>query len=205
MAKHIIHQQKTVITQKYIQTGCENMAEDLLVHRKLMNTPLTKEDKSKLTCSYLFKYPASPHFSAKLENKSIEPDTITSATEELSKKYDIILMEGAGGLMVPIVEKLTLLDYVKTHNYPCILVSSSNLGSINHTLLSLEVLKQNNIDLLGVVYNEYPNNSQLITDDSKKVIKSYLKDYYPNAGFVSIPEIDIENAPIIDFSSIIKL
>ncbi len=66
------------ITQKIVQTGCTEFSEDIRVHRQLMKLNLCNEDRSGLTCPYVFKYPASPNLAAKLENTKIEVQKITN-------------------------------------------------------------------------------------------------------------------------------
>ena len=107
-----------------------------------MSEELNEFDKNGLTCSYIFKFPASPHLSAKLENAEINSAKIFSATTELEKHFDYIILEGVGGLMVPLNENEILIDYISKNNYPLILLTSGKLGSINHTLLSLEAIKK---------------------------------------------------------------
>jgi len=201
-AKYLLSKNKTVITQKYVQTGCVGMAEDLETHRKIMAIDLLPEDKDGTTCSYLFKHPASPHLSAQMEHIVIDAQKFTEASQILEKKYEFVLMEGAGGLMVPLNTETLLIDYIQKQDYPVILVSCSKLGSINHTLLSLELLKSRNMNVIAVVYNRFPNTDEMITKDSEKMIESRLNAYFPKATFVTVPEIDIENPPLIDFSHI---
>ena len=202
IAKYLLSQNRTVITQKYVQTGCVGMAEDLETHRKIMACDFFTEDKNGITCSYLFKYPASPHLSAKMENTLINPNKFTEASKVLDEKYEFVLMEGAGGLMVPLNKETLLIDYIQQEEYPVVLVASSKLGSINHTLLSLEVLQKRKINLLAVVYNHFPNTDQKISLDSEKMIEKYLHSYFPKAAFVSVPKIDLNNPPLIDFDFI---
>ncbi len=203
IAKYLLSEEQTVITQKYVQTGCSNIAEDIVTHRKIMNIDLLDEDIQQITCSYLFKHPASPHLSAEMEDIKIDSQLFTDSTKILEKDYKYVLMEGAGGLMVPLNPNALLIDYIQKQDYPIILVSSSKLGSINHTLLSLEVLKKRGLNVIGLVYNQYPNKDIAITQDSEKIIQNQLKNYFPKAGFISIPKIDINKTPLIDFSTIL--
>ena len=78
-----------------------------------------------------------------------DPDfaKIEAATKELAQRFDVVLLEGAGGLMVPLTTELLTIDYIAQHQFPVILVTSGRLGSINHTLLSLEALKQRDLNL----------------------------------------------------------
>lgn len=71
----------------------------------------------------------------------------------MAERFEIVLLEGAGGLMVPLTTSLLTIDYVAQHQFPVILVTSGRLGSINHTLLSLEALKSRGLKLKALVYN----------------------------------------------------
>ena len=125
---------KNVITQKMIQTGCSEVSDDIEMHRKIQGLPFTEEDKAGLTCPYIFTYPCSPHMAAEKDGKTIDLSVITEATRRLQEKYEYVLLEGAGGLMVPNDFHSLAIDYVKEQGYPVILVTSGKLGSINHTI-----------------------------------------------------------------------
>jgi dethiobiotin synthetase len=94
-----------------------------------------------------FMHPLSPDQAALLENKVIDQTLI-----RLPQTSDL-LVEGAGGLFVPVNDKVFMIDLIKELNLPVILVTRSTLGTINHTLLSLEALKQRDIKVLGVIMN----------------------------------------------------
>lgn len=181
------------ITQKLIQTGNVGYSEDIELHRKLMNIPYTEEDKKKLTMPEIFSYPASPHLAAEIDNRSIDFDKIEKATEELSKRYDAVLLEGAGGIMVPLTRYLLTIDYISQKKYPVILVTSGKLGSINHTLLTLEAIKNRNIILDTVAYNLFPETKdETIRNDTEKYIRAYLQQNFPSTDFVYIPYIGLK-------------
>jgi dethiobiotin synthetase len=177
MGRYLLGQGYKVITQKICQTGCVGMSEDILTHRKMMGIPLTKDDTDGLTCSYVFSEPCSPHLAASLENTSIDLEKITNATERLIERYDIVLLEGVGGLMVPLQLEHTLVEYLAAFNYHHFLVSSPRLGSLNHTISALEILQNRNIQLQGVIYNRFEETSEVITIDTKKTISKYLLKY----------------------------
>ncbi len=158
MARDLLYRGERVITQKIIQTGCSERSQDLLIHRKLMEVGWLDEDEKKLTCPYCFSFPGSPHLAAELEGRSIDPAVITAALKSLQEIYDWVLLEGAGGLLVPITEDMTIIDYLVTRKIPVILVTSSRLGSINHTLMSLEVIRSRKLELAGLGYNTFANS-----------------------------------------------
>jgi dethiobiotin synthetase len=102
--------------------------------------------------AYLFPDPVSPHLAAKLNNKSIDFQNI-----KLPNLNNYIIVEGAGGLQVPLSNEYLIIDLIIKLQLPVILVSMSYLGSINHTLLSIASLKQKNIEIAGIIFNGEPN------------------------------------------------
>lgn len=177
MARHLLEQGRSVITQKLVQTGCSGRPDDILVHRRFMESGWLEEDESKLTCPYSFPFPASPHLAARLAGQSIDPARMTEATRRLQEKFDWVLLEGAGGLLVPLTENMTQLDYIGSREYPLVLVTSSRLGSINHTLLSLEVLQARKQKLAGLIYNTFSGGPDEIIRDSLRVFATALPRY----------------------------
>ena len=146
------------------------------------------EDESKLTMPEIFTYPASPHLASKIDGRAIDFQKIEQATQYLAEKYDAVLLEGAGGLMVPLTEELLTIDYVAEQRFPVILVSSGRLGSINHTILSLEALKSRSIDLFALAYNlNDESQDTIISKDTADFLKRYLAQHFPNALWMDIP------------------
>lgn len=176
------------ITQKFIQTGNVGRSEDIELHRCIMGTGLLPEDKQGLTMPEIFSYPASPHLAAKLDGREIDFLKIERATQMLSQRYQAVLLEGAGGLMVPLTDRLLTIDYVAGKNYPLIMVTSGRLGSLNHTLLSLEAVRQRGIRLHALVYNLFPQEEDLvIRQDTELYLRNYLLEYFPGAEFITVP------------------
>lgn len=107
--------------------------------------------------TYSFSLAASPHYAAEIEGKCIQEELILQTIEKLKKQYDGIICEGAGGLYVPLHSDttFTLLDVIQQSNLPVVLVAHTKLGTINHTLLSIEALKVRGIEVLGIVFNQF--------------------------------------------------
>lgn len=164
-----------VITQKIVQTGCIGMSDDIIRHRQLMGVKLLPVDLRGLTCPYVFPVPCSPHLAAKLAKQKIDPEVLRGCTAELMSIYDVVLLEGAGGLSVPLDDDLTLLDYLQIEKIPLILVTSSRLGSINHTLMALEIVQNRKMNVAAIMYNRHPNTDARIVEDSREVFENYLK------------------------------
>ncbi len=205
LARYLKQNGASVITQKIVQTGCTELSDDIRLHRRLMGIELTPDDLEGLTCPYLFPLPASPHLAARQANTCIAPDVITQATRHLEQTYDIVLLEGVGGIYVPLTESLTLVEYVAEQRYPLIVVSSSRLGSINHTLLTLEAARHRQLDVLGIIYNLDPDTPQKIADDSQQVFRSFLRRFNFHDTIIPLPHIDIQQEPPpINFTSLVQ-
>lgn len=124
---------------------------------------------SKLTATkiyperYLFSAPLSPHLAAELENTQIDPQQIQLPTQRN------LVVEGAGGVLVPIHGNYCMIDLIKDLNLPVLIVASSRLGTINHTSLTIAALRQRQIPILGVILNG-PRNLA-----NKQTIEQYNK------------------------------
>lgn len=133
---------------------------------------LISEDVEIFPNAYCFKEPLSPDQAAKLEGIAIDPSTIQIP------ESDNLLIEPAGGLMVPLTGNGVLFsDLLKKWDLPVVLVSRFYLGSINHSLLSIEYLKSQNIQLAGIIFTGQNNL------ESEKIIR--LKA--PTSNFHHIP------------------
>lgn len=195
IARTLLQKGVKVITQKFIQTGCVGISEDILKHRDIMGIELQQVDKDGTTCPYVMTYPASPHLAAEIDRVDIDLNVIHAATCKLQQQYGMVLLEGAGGLYVPISRHYLTIDYIQEYNYPLILVSSSKLGSINHTLMSLELCRLRGIEVKYLVYNDFPNDSELIRNDSITIIRQYLDKYFPECKLLELPVITGANYP----------
>ncbi len=186
---------RRVITQKLVQTGCDGASEDILEHRRIMQCGLLPDDQAGLTCPYCFSFPASPHLAAAREGRRIDVDTIIQAADTLAQRHDILLIEGAGGLCVPLNEETTILDLLTRQRWPTVLVSTPRLGSINHTLLSLDALRVRDIPIAGILYNLHPGNHPEIVADTRRVIRRALLAINPAASLVDLPCCTPNTAP----------
>lgn len=187
LAKLWTDQGQRVITQKLVQTGNVDVSEDIEKHREIMESGWFQEDHEKLTMPEIFTYPASPHLATRLDGRELDFAKIEAATKELAQRFDVVLLEGAGGLMVPLTTELLTIDYIAQHQFPVILVTSGRLGSINHTLLSLEALKQRDLNLHALVYNlKDESKDPLISKDTADYLKAYLTKHFPEAEWIEL-------------------
>ena len=128
---------------KPIQSGIESQTDSQTVKT------LSQVSKDKIIKeAYVFTKPLSPHWAAEIDQKTINFDML-----RLPKVNGPLIVETAGGLMVPLTRNFLQIDQIKKWNLPVILVCKSSLGTLNHTLLSIEALKSRNIEILGLVVN----------------------------------------------------
>ena len=113
------------------------------------------------------------------------------ATCELARRYDTVLVEGAGGLMVPLKDEYLTIDYIAERGYPLVFVTSGKLGSVNHTLLSLEAVARRGIRLDTVLYNLYPTLADTtIQQDTQQYLRRYLGRHFPQCRFLTVPVLE---------------
>ncbi len=135
---------------KPIQAGYDNGTDTQFVKQLISNTTTTFFQET-----YLLKTPASPHLAALNDGVEIELNKLILPK---SSNKDLII-EGAGGLLVPLNDNNYVIDLIKHFDCEVILVSRNYLGSINHTLLSIEALKSRGIKIAGIVFNGERNQS----------------------------------------------
>lgn len=204
LARFCMHKKIHVITQKLVQTGCTGLSEDIVCHRQMMDIGVLPEDRDGTTCSYVFKVPCSPHLAARLENTKIDCEVIRQATGALLQTFDLVLLEGAGGLSVPLTDDFSTLDYLEEQKYPLVLVSSARLGSINHTLNALELASRRHIPVAGIIYNRVEDCDSRITLESKAVFRRYLIHYGFRDCVIDFPVLDLKSDAkrVVDFSDL---
>lgn len=160
---------------KPVETGC-----------KLLNGELFPQDGDLLwraseksislddTTPFRFSLPASPYRAAALQNSRLRISDITEHIMAIKENHDLIIVEGAGGLFAPIEAKLSFIDLMNELSFPIVLVARLKLGTINHTMLSLEALTRRNMNILNVILSkcdmEEGPEEQYTPDDLKRMI-----------------------------------
>lgn len=163
---------------KPFETGVNGLPADgslLLKHAQSLN-PLLKSLKINDVVSLALSLPAAPYVANK--GKKIDFNVLDTALEKIEKLCDIVLIEGAGGLMVPLDETLMMVDVAKHFNAVTLLITHCRLGCINDTLLSLSCLKANAIPHLWA-FNCYQNDQ-----DFKHTSLPYFKDVFESLHFL---------------------
>ncbi len=187
LARKFMDEGRSVITQKFIQTGCTGDSEDILEHRRLTGSPLLPEDIDHTTAPIIFTYPASAQLAARIDGRDIDVSLIDRSRELLASRYDVVIIEGAGGLMVPFTDDFLTIDYPATRHLPVVLVTNGVLGSINHTLLSLEAIAARGLELPYVIYNKHFDSDAVIAADTLGFIRRYLSRHFPATELLEMP------------------
>lgn len=187
LCRRWLDQGLTVATQKFIQTGNVGRSEDIEAHRALAAMEPLPEDRDLTTAPVIFSYPASAQLAASIDGREIDLAVIDHSRRLLAERYDKLLIEGAGGLMVPISDDFLTIDYVSTRSLPLALVTNGRLGSINHTLLSLEAIKHRGIELAMVLYNTYFDSDTTIAADTYGFIERWLSRHFPHTRLLRVP------------------
>ncbi|MEF9933252.1 MAG: dethiobiotin synthase [Cetobacterium sp.] len=181
---------------KPIQTGCymEDGNFIALDPKSLCDFNDIKYDKNMST--YLFENPVSPHLASEKENINIDPAIIKDSFENISKDHPTTIVEAAGGLYVPIIRNsFYMYDLINLLALPVILVCSSKVGSINHTMLTIALLKDKNIPIQGLIFNNYTD--EFYEKDNVRVILEASK--ITNYLLISPNQSIIEKEKIMEF------
>jgi len=104
-------------------------------------------------CVYAFAAPLAPLVAARAEGRTIELEPILARARELVREHELLLVEGAGGLLVPLADDFDLADLAVALGLPLVIVARAGLGTVNHTLLTIEAARARGLELAGVVLN----------------------------------------------------
>ena len=121
-------------------------------------------------CPYSFAEPLAPSIAAERSNRKIDVDLLLSTYGEISAKYDVTLVEGAGGLMAPLLPSYTYADFALVLKLPVLVVAANKLGVINHLLLTLEHASCRGLKVLGYVLNRISNENSLAAETNREVL-----------------------------------
>lgn len=155
--------------QKWVSTGSSEESEDALLCRQA--APLAFGRQQNLHVPYRLGLAASPHLAAEQEGQQVDPERLLFSFSELKQKFETLVVEGVGGLMVPLNRQLLLVDLLRRLELPVILVCRSGLGSINHSLLSVEALRQRAIPVAGLVFSDEAAqlDERIVTDNMRTI------------------------------------
>lgn len=125
-------------------------------------------------CPLRLKTPAAPYQAAEIENLEIDPAALVAACRSMAARYHPLLVEGAGGLRVPITPHYHVIDLIEELGFPVILVAGFQLGTLNHTLLSLDALHARGIPVKGVMFSDRKEDGLTDVEALQPALVSHL-------------------------------
>lgn len=174
---------------KPVQTGCENpdqpedplqiqawVGDDVLVH-----------------CTYCFPAPAAPY--AADPGRTIDPHKLLLDFKRLQKEYGTVLVEGAGGVRVPVAKHFEMIDLIRMFQIPSLIVAGPGLGTINHTLLTLEAFEHRRMEMKGVVISGMPESSN---DPAVSTLLETLEPFMSAPLIGTLPVLSLEPGTFSD-------
>lgn len=149
---------RQVAAMKPVETGCTAI-HDLDGDAALLAAASASPHPPRLLSPYRFRTPASPLHAAEIEHQPF-PDltAIVAAAGAIGHNADALLVEGAGGLLVPLAPGFFIADLAAALELPLLIVAPTRLGTINHTLLTIEAIRRRDLPLLGIVFNHLTAN-----------------------------------------------
>lgn len=183
-AAAMLHQARHYRAIKPVVSGYDGVAgSDVETLLLAMSKPVN-EAEAKAISPFRFAAPLSPHLAAVRENRTIEPEKLLRFCREQMAAQSDLLIEGVGGLMVPITPQWLVLDWIQALDLPVILVAGSYLGAINHALLSIRMMEMSGLELRGVIISQSEECAGL--DETASTIAVHLPK---NAALISVPRI----------------
>ena len=147
---------------KPVETGCDRHGDELVPEDAVQLLTAAGGDQDLSTvCPYRFEAPLAPDVAARREGRTIDPVVILNRFRAVAASHDIVLVEGAGGLLVPIWERYTMADLAGDMGLPLLVVTASRLGAVSHTLLTLEHARFRGLPIAAYVLNQLTDTADV--------------------------------------------
>jgi dethiobiotin synthetase len=164
---------KTVVTRG-LATALRARGRDVAVFKPVQSGALANDPTGDAAllgadCIYAFSAPLAPLVAARAEGGTIALEPIAKRAEELAREHELLLVEGAGGLLVPLADGFDMADLAVALGLPLVVVARAGLGTVNHTLLTIEAAQARGLELAGVVLNGQSDES---TADNAALIEA---------------------------------
>jgi dethiobiotin synthetase len=155
---------------KPVETGCSDESGTLIAHDGIfLRDTAGMDDPVELVAPVRFSLPLAPMVASELEGRRITPEAIMRAYNLLADKYEFLVVEGAGGLMVPVTESFFMCDLIREMDIPAVVVARAGLGSLNHTLLTVAHALGEGLRVTGVIINNSTIPGNTIAEQTNPV------------------------------------
>ena len=157
---------------KPVESGCERLSNGLHPHDALFlkEMSLSTDDLDRIV-PYRLEHPLTPSVAAELEGVVIDLDAIKEVYQQLASQHDLMLVEGAGGLLAPLYKNSTSVDLIRLLDIPLIVVARNSLGTINHTLLTVEHARHSGLTVMGIILNCCSPDPDISAETNHQVIR----------------------------------
>ncbi len=177
---------------KPVATGCRGSDGCLISDDAVYLWEAAENEYPYLTNPFRFRNPLAPHVAATLEKREIDLKKIHSAYQELQKHYDFMIVEGVGGLLVPITKDYFVSHLIREMQLPLLIVARSGLGSINHTLLTLDAAVIRGFQIRGIIFNRVPVVNCSLADMTNPKVIHELSGVPVLGTLPDIEDLDVE-------------
>ena len=165
-----------------------------------MGRPMAVDEIEKLS-PWRFSAPLSPDMAARKEGRTIDFDALVAFSRNaVASTRDILLIEGIGGVMVPLDEGHTVLDWLAATEIPAVVVTGSYLGSLSHTLTALHAMASRGVGVKALVVNETAGSTVPLADTV-----AALRNFARNIPIVAIPRVSAEDGSRLAFAELARL
>ncbi|MBI3312748.1 MAG: dethiobiotin synthase [Candidatus Omnitrophica bacterium] len=178
---------------KPVATDCHGVPERLISLDAAFLMEAAENEYPALISPSRFRNPLSPHVAALVEKKEVDFKKIYHAYRELQKHYDFIIVEGIGGLLVPITKDYFVSNLIREFRLPVVIVSRPGLGTINHTLLTVDAAVIRGFDIRGIIFNRVPAVNYSIAEVTNPKVIHDLSGVSILGALPEIEGLDVEH------------
>lgn len=178
---------------KPVATGCYGPDNRLISQDAVYLFEAAENEYAPYTSPSRFRNPLAPNVAAMLEKKEVDLEAIRRAYREMQKHYDFIIVEGIGGLLVPIAKDYYVANMIREFNLPVVIVSRASLGTINHTLLTIDAALIRGFEIKGIIFNRIPTVNYSIAEITNPKIVKELTDVPVLGSIPEMSDVDIES------------
>ncbi len=185
IARSLAAQGRKVAVFKPALTGLEDGGEP---DHALLRRAAGSEQSDEEIVPYRYQPPVSPHLAAALAGEAIEPERLTAAAHMAAAGADVLVCEGIGGLLVPLVSEYLVRDLAAELAMPTVIASSPGLGTINHTLLTIEAARAAGLVIAAVVITPWPDSPGPVEESNRETIAALGQ-----VRVETLPALDLED------------
>lgn len=170
IVKKLYERNKQVAYYKAAMSGNERLSDGSLIPGDALYVKNISKIEQPLDemCPYVYETAVSPHLASKIEGNSVDIEKVIKDFDKVCSKYEYITAEGSGGIVCPLrydEQKILLQDFIKSCNLNCLIIADAGLGTINSVVLTVEYMKLNNINIKGIIFNNYEEGNILHEDN----------------------------------------